>query len=231
MRRLDKAVFKQLPGLMDANIILRQQPQAKLDFVDRGMVGDALRKLLPSGRIQIAAELNTLICILDSNDLAIHQRALKTLKRGWQLLAGCYRGTTVYVLPPITNRRTDLKQMFFRLLSTEAGVGNLFLAQELAGQIPAGGQKRRLGKDVARWVATDLVALLKNDALNKTVARIYRGSFVKRNDVSFLDPPLTVGVSETIEEKAEAFNPLLATERSSPVSMNVSWGIASSWSI
>lgn len=204
IKKLDKKIFDLLPALIKADIILEVKPRKKIEIVNSGIIASALGKLISSNGTSFNLESNILICIPDTNDLSVQKKALKFLKPGWRLVTGFYRGTTVYITPLIANHNTNLLEMFFRFLSTEAGIGNLYLIEELSEKISTPQIKRPLDRAVAAWVAEDIYALLRNNVLETKTGRIYRGSFVRRDDISFVDAEIRISVSDTAQEKADA---------------------------
>src|SRR5690349_20020790 len=85
------------------------------------------------------------------------------------------RGTTLFVAPLME----DPPELFLRLLATEPGVANLYLAHELKN----GGATKAPPPAVASWIELDLAALSANVKLDGLTARIYRGTQVVREDV------------------------------------------------
>ncbi len=206
VEHLDIGVYQMLPKLLSTEILVTETAPHQVGFHGEGRIAGKLQRLINMTREPLRLKAPLLVCIPDTGGLSLQQEALASLKPGWTLLTGFYRGTTVYILPILVDRKTDVQGICFRLLSTEAGIANLYLADELSGRAVSAPIRRGLADSVANWVASDLLAMMRNGVLVEKVARIYRGSFVLREDVSLVDHKLYVCESDTMEEKSRVIS-------------------------
>jgi thiazole/oxazole-forming peptide maturase SagD family component len=204
LKTLDPLIFGMLPELIIKNILIKDIQHGAIEFHSSSRIESALREFINLAAGAINQEASILVSIPDCKGLSVQKKALSELKLGQFLLAGIYRSTSVFILPLISNSKLDLTDLFFRLLSTELGIGNAYLTEELYEDTGPAPKQSGVEKSVAQWIASDLFALMKNGMLNDQVARIYRGSFVKREDISFQGVTIPVDHQSTIEEKVDA---------------------------
>ncbi len=198
----DPQIHKMLSSLIGTGILLETQTEICFSFWGTSHLNRALESLIKGSLDALCNQKPILICFPDDKGLSIQREALASLKQGQFLLTGIYRGTSVFVLPLISDPKANILSMLLTLLSTESGVGNLYLAEELTYKSALPSPHAGLADKAATWVASDLYALILNGVLTDQTAHIYRGSFVTREDVSFSNISERLQSEQTVEEKA-----------------------------
>ena len=186
-----------------ANGILVKEPEpVSLEFFGEGRVMDRLRELERTSK-----------CAASCFAPRVHpglQRALGAKRSSGELRAG-----TVFAHGNLQRQQRfhpagDRRQRNRSSLPDTAaardrgGVGNLYLSEELSmeGQVALGAN--RVEEAVSSWVASDLHGLIARGMLDSHTARIYRGCFVRREDVSFDEQIWPLRTAQTVEDKVYA---------------------------
>ncbi len=204
IKKLDTDIYGLLPQLLSTEVLIKDVEPCSVSFYGTGQIMQALQEMIEETNGGARSDTPLLVCIPDNGGLAIQKEALKKLEPGHSLLLGMSRGTSVFVCPLIADTKTDVFKLFFRMISTEVGIGNSYLLNELSNESNSPSYKKNMELRLAKWIASDIFALLKNGRLNTQTARIYRGSFVLREDVPFTDTAVTISSESTIYEINEA---------------------------
>ncbi|MDD2324836.1 MAG: YcaO-like family protein [Alphaproteobacteria bacterium] len=174
-----------------------EETSLKLAFWGEGSVHNNLKMVLShSDRLD---EANLIVCIPDEKDLRASYAALAALKDGQSLLTGIARGSTLFLLPLVVDRRARLSDMYHRLLATERGIGNAYLSESLCtseyddGRYPP-------EESVTRWISADIAHLTRRERLSGDVARIYRGTSCLREDIVFEDTAFSVSQLRSVSD-------------------------------
>ncbi|MFY9288605.1 MAG: YcaO-like family protein [Alphaproteobacteria bacterium] len=206
LQKLDEAIYEMLPRLIETCFLVEDRvPSAALH--GSGPVMEQLKKVFTSATAQ--KEPAYLICIPDDKGLSVQKEALSQLKPGQALIAGIRRGSSVFILPPIYSSQDNMVQLFFRLLSTEPGVANSYLAQELLNDSAPEKTKSTISDAAASWIAADIMMLVKNNKFNKHIARIYRGTESVREDVTLTESSSDIKLEDTVEDKVSVLSKLV----------------------
>jgi thiazole/oxazole-forming peptide maturase SagD family component len=198
---LDPEIAPIISRLIDMEVLV-EDAGCSIELYGSGSIINILRNML-GANLPSDQHDSLLICIPDTKGLAIQKEALASLRIGQGLLTGIRRGTSVFLLPPMHNSGSNMVDMLVQVLSTEPGVANLYLVQELMSEETPVVSESYMSAFVARWIAADILALVANRGLDRHVARIYRGSRNIREDVLLMDQPVYIPSSDTVEEKVE----------------------------
>ncbi|MDD3288828.1 MAG: YcaO-like family protein [Alphaproteobacteria bacterium] len=199
-------IYLMLRELLETEVLVEEVENKNISFYGAGSICAALQKIIDKDKKVSRQKTPLLICIPDDKGLSYQTSALAALKPKQSLLVGIYRGTSVFILPLISDIKADLLQLFFRLLSTEAGIGNLYMANELASKSKNFLAKNKLEEVTANWVASDLYALIKRGVLNEQMAHVYRGGNIVREDIIFSDAFVDIKPQDSMEDKVEALS-------------------------
>jgi thiazole/oxazole-forming peptide maturase SagD family component len=197
-------LFALLPNFLSADILLKDKTNKDITFAGSGSISSSLQKIFKEKGKLVRQETPLLICFPDRKGLGEQNKALQQLRPGQSLLTGIHRGTSVFVLPLISDPKTDLLCLVQRLLSTEPGIGNVYFFEEVSGKQTSTKEDICFEKDVADWIAADLYAMISSGRLDSETARIYRGSQIAREDVSLAEISIPISAIGAEDQKADA---------------------------
>lgn len=168
-----------LPQLIASGILKHRTTTFPIRLIGASMLHDALLRR----HAGLASPSPVAIAIPDTSGLGSQRAALALLSPGETLLTGITRGTSLFLLPPITDPNTDLLAILERILATEPGRGNYLLLKELRDDQAPTALKSNLSPALCEWIAADIAHAITTQSQRIDIARIYRGTEGRREDV------------------------------------------------